>query len=581
MPSKKPISRNAPAQDPRLLDRWSRVLVGGFFLWTFLSLIFPQYDTDFWWHLKTGELIWKEGRLPYVDWYTFTDMERPWIDLHWGFQLLIALLYHLGGVNLVILVKAAIITAAVGVAWLAGGRDLPVWEKAALWILPVLCVWGRGYERPEMLSQLFLALWLWMARHVEERPRMIWLLPLLQLMWVNCHALFVLGLVIGACYLIDCLVRDVALGRWGLANPVSQPSARAIIWSGALVVVACLANPYFEEGARFPLTLFRKFTVDQEFYSKNIGEFHRPIDFLLTYGWRKALAHISLWSELGTWCVAAGSFVWLFWRKRRWSVLRVMLFTGFSYLAWKATRNTNIFALVSGFIACENLSDASVARELPAGLLYPLKETFSRTSLQLAVPDVPAHGRGPLYRIWSMFAVVIGLIIAVFTGTLNELGDKNKPFGLGEAPRWFVHEAAKFAGQPGFPHRAFVSNNGQAAVYIYHNAPERRVFMDGRLEVCTRETFEMYNRILTAMANVRPEWQGFFKLNDGELPVVILDSHTSRFQVNGMLQTPGWRLVFADSAGAVFLSDQQADKLSLPKVDPEPLMYPDGPPGGK
>lgn len=557
------------------------MLAGGFFLWTFLSLIYPLYDTDFWWHLKTGELIWKEGRLPYVDWYTFTDMERPWIDLHWGFQLLIALLYHLGGVNLVILVKAAVITAAVGVAWLAGGRDLPVWGKAALWILPTLCVWGRGYERPEMLSQLFLAAWLWMARHVEERPRLIWLLPLLQLVWVNCHALFVLGLVVGACYVLDCLLRDIAQGRWGLAPPASQPSARTIIWSGALVALACLANPYFEEGARFPLTLFRKFTVDQDFYSKNIGEFHRPIDFVLQYGWRKGLAHISLWSEMGTWCVAAASFVWLFWRKRRWSILRVMLFAGFSYLAWKATRNTNIFALVSGFIACENLSDAGAARELPAGLVYPLKEAFSRKSQQLAALAVPANGRGPLYRTWSMLAVVVGLIIAVLTGTLNEMGDKNKPFGLGEAPRWFVHKASRFAGQPGFPQRAFVSNNGQAAVYIYHNAPERRVFMDGRLEVCTRETFELYNRILAAMAAVRPEWQGIFQLNDGELPVVVLDSHTSRFQINGMLLTPGWRLVFADSAGAVFLSDEQADKLSLPKVDPGPLMYPDGPPGGK
>src|SRR5437667_6127637 len=157
MPPKKPLSRISPIQNPRLLVGWSRVLAGGFFLWTFLSLIYPLYDTDFWWHLKTGELIWKEGRLPYVDWYTFTDMDRPWIDLHWGFQLLIALLYHLGGLNLVILVKAAVITGAVAVAWLAGGRDLPVWGKAALWILPALCVWGRGYERPEMLSQLSLA----------------------------------------------------------------------------------------------------------------------------------------------------------------------------------------------------------------------------------------------------------------------------------------------------------------------------------------------------------------------------------------------------------------------------------------
>src|SRR4029077_18711831 len=98
------------------------------------------------------------------------------------------------------------------------------------------------------------------ARNVEYRPRLIWYLPLLQLLWVNCHALFVLGLVVGACYLADCVLRDFARGRCGLAPPTDSPSARAPVWAVPLVGVACLVNPYFEEGALFPLTLYRKFT---------------------------------------------------------------------------------------------------------------------------------------------------------------------------------------------------------------------------------------------------------------------------------------------------------------------------------
>src|SRR5262249_22030980 len=157
----------------------------------------------------------------------------------------------------------------------------PAWKKAAVWILPVICISGRGYERPEMLSQLFLAIWLWMARHVEERPNLIWCLPVLQLLWVNCHALFVLGLVVGVCYLLDCVARDIAQGRWGLAQPAPNPPARTTLWTCLLVVAACFVNPYFEEGAFFPIELFRKLSVDREFYSKFIGEFHRPVDFAL------------------------------------------------------------------------------------------------------------------------------------------------------------------------------------------------------------------------------------------------------------------------------------------------------------
>jgi hypothetical protein len=511
-------------------------------LWTFLSLCFPLVDTDFWWHLKTGEWIVQEGRVPQVDLYTFTEVNTPWIDLHWGFQLLITLLYRLGGENLVILTKAGVITAAVAVTWHAGGRGLPTWGKAGLWILPVVCISGRGYERPEMLSLLFLAVWLWLATNVERRPRWIWVLPVLQVVWVNCHALFVLGLAVGACYVADGVARDFARGRWGLAPPAAAPSARAIIWAGGLVVLACLVNPYFEEGALFPLVLYRKFSADQAAYA-TIGEFQQPVDFVRKYGWR-GVRNIYVIAELGVWFLAAASFVLLAWRRRRWSVLRLLLFAGFSHLAWKAVRNTNIFSLVSGFVACENLSEAFAL----SGVVVPV--------------------RAELRRIWLAVGVVAALIVAVVTGFWNELGDQNKPFGFGEAPEWFIHDAARFAGREGFPHRAFVSHNGQAPVYIYHNAPERFVYMDARLEVCSLATFNSYNEILMQMARGEPHWQNRFRAGGGELPVVILDNRFSILQIAGLLETPGWRLVYSDRVAAVFLSNAQAGSLELPAVEP-------------
>ena len=164
----------------------------------------------------------------------------------------------------------------------------------------------------------------------------------------------------------------------------------------------------------------------------------------------------------------------------------------------------------------------------------------------------------------------------MITGVWNEIGEKNKPFRLGEAKNWFIHDAAKFAGQPGFPETAIVANIGQAEVYVYHNGPQRRVFMDARLEVCTQRTFELFNGIMTDMSMGNPRWQNLFQ--GRELPVVILDSRTSRPAINGMLNTPTWRLVFADSAAAVFLPVVTAEKLKLSTADPRPLMYPDGPP---
>lgn len=543
---------------------WDRSLFVSVLLWTFLSMCFPLLDTDFWWHLKTGEWILSHGTVPYVDLYTYKDADKPWIDLHWGFQVFITLIYRLGGIPLVTLVKSAIFTTSVAIAWNAGGPKLASWKKAAIWILPIICITGRGNERPEMLSQLFLAMWLWFAKETDKRPKSIWWLPAMQLVWVNSHALFVLGLVVGFCYGADMVVRLLFGGRLGIPPRKSGPEARTVAIVGGLVAASCFVNPYFEEGAFFPLTLYRKFSVEKEFYSKNIGEFRPPIEYVK----QKGLSNIYVIAELGTWIITAASFVTLLIVKRTWSPFRLLLFAGFSHLAWQASRNTNIFSLISGFVACENFAEA---------VLVPIARKTNRS-------ETPNNSL--LYTKW-MAGLTSVLSILVVTGIWNDgiwidgnwnipIGEKNKPFGLGEASNWFIHDAAKFAAQEGFPKRAFVANIGQAEVYVYHNGPDHKVFMDARLEVCSQQTFMQLNDALLAMQTGSSRWLNEYR--EDEIPVVILDSRTVRQAINGMLITPFWRLVFADRSAAVFLQTELAEKLNLPPVDPAPLMYPDGPP---
>lgn len=546
-----PTRRNRPAPAPSeasaIPPRWNLLLCAAFMAWTLASLIYPLSDTDFWWHLKTGELILKEGKPPQVDWYTFTDFDKPWIDLHWGFQVLITLLYHLGGASLVVVTKAVVISAAVGVAWLASGRSIPAWLKVLLWIPGVIAISGRGYERPEMFSQLFLSTWLLVAFRVERQPRLIWILPAVQLLWVNFHSLFVLGLVVGGCYAADYVLRQVARGRWGLEPAPQAPLPRTLIRAGGLVALACFLSPYFEEGALFPLTVYRKFTVEQGFYSVHVGEFQQPIRFVMKHG----LANIYLIAELVTWLLTAASFVAAMMVSRRWSVIRLLLFAAFSHLAWEAARNTNIFSLVAGVVLCANVGDVLAVRGLR--LTFPAQRRLSL-----------AAG-----------ATLAGLLVLVVTSVWDRLGEGNKPFRLGEAENYFMHDAAKFAGQPGFPERAFVCNNGQAAVYIYHNCPERLVFMDGRLEVCTIDTFKQFNWIIGRMSDADPAWQAVFTLSNGSLPAVLLDSRTSLLPLVGMLHTPGWRMVYADAVAGVFLDDATADRLKLPAVDRSALRLPE------
>ena len=166
------------------------------------------------------------------------------------------------------------------------------------------------------------------------------------------------------------------------------------------------------------------------------------------------------------------------------------------------------------------------------------------------------------------------MIAAVVTGEWNHWAEKIRPFRLGEANHWYAHDAARFMRQPGFPNRVFAANFGVASIYTYYNGPEGKVFMDGRLEVCTQATFQRFDEVKKRMARMDPSWAEMLRDTEGGLPAIMLDTRYSREMIRGALATPGWRLVFADKTAAVFFDERAADKLKLPMANLEPLIVP-------
>ena len=83
-------------ESPTLIppDRATRLADGALVL-LFLASAFALgcqelYDSDIWWHLRTGQWIGEHREVPRVDPFTFASAGRPWIDLHWLFEVLLA-----------------------------------------------------------------------------------------------------------------------------------------------------------------------------------------------------------------------------------------------------------------------------------------------------------------------------------------------------------------------------------------------------------------------------------------------------------------------------------------------------------
>jgi hypothetical protein len=184
-------------------------------------------DTDAWWHLASGRYIAQTHRLPAPDPFAYTTAgardaypgeaaTRHFNLTHeWLAQLAMYGLEAAGGMGAVVFWKALLLTLLCGaVGWTAARRTGSLlWGIAAALAAAALAI-EFAHDRPSILSYVFTAVFI----AICERGRRLWLLPVLSLVWANCHGGFFLGWVIVGAYTAEALLRRVDMRRWLLTS---------------------------------------------------------------------------------------------------------------------------------------------------------------------------------------------------------------------------------------------------------------------------------------------------------------------------------------------------------------------------
>ncbi len=253
-------------------------LLVSFLILTFLLGAFPLKDVDYYWHLRTGDLIRQTGQVPHTDIFTFTaPPNTPWIDLHWLFQVAISWGREHGGIVALNLAKCGITCVAMLLLLTSRRRDWPLWAMLLAWLPALLVLSGRMYIRPETLSLLYLSMFLAIISRWDRFPWLAFLLPIVQVAWVNSHGLFVFGPIILVFGLIDAAL------RLGFRGPERKSWWRTILPASLATGAACLINPYFLKGALYPLELAG--TMSNPIFSRNIAELSPIPRFIANSGW--------------------------------------------------------------------------------------------------------------------------------------------------------------------------------------------------------------------------------------------------------------------------------------------------------
>jgi hypothetical protein len=359
-----PAVAPCPPVAPAGLSPWTYLLCAALLTQMFWLGNLSDTNPDTWWHLKTGQLIFQTHSIPTRDPFSYVLAGRPWTTFEWLFQVVIYLAYAgAGSAGLAALRVGLLAGAFLLILRLAGGG---FWA-AILTSLAALVIRNFFVTRPQIFDYLLLGIFLTTLDRCRGRPnRLAWLLPGLQILWVNLHG--------GAALLGVGLVGTKAAASAWLQKRDGQVEESPASWLAlaAACLAAMLANPH-------GLGIFTHAFATLFFPGKEMINEWRPVASLLS--WEGA-------------CLAVGA-VAVAWS---WDVEPFLALTAvvLGIMGWRQMRHTSLAMLAIAPLTArllQRLRPIALGRRSAIGVVA-LMAGFSALFIHLRVSYLENFGTG-------------------------------------------------------------------------------------------------------------------------------------------------------------------------------------------
>jgi hypothetical protein len=156
-------------------------------------------------HILLGKIIVTEKTVPNTNLFSYTYPDFPFINHHWGSEVIFYLVYRLGSINGLIMLKVGILLSVLFFLIYSSIKKIhfPVFILGSS-ILALNILQYRSDIRPEIFGYLFFVLFLIILYgQKEKKNHRIWFLPLILILWVNLHISFIFGICLYLMYMID------------------------------------------------------------------------------------------------------------------------------------------------------------------------------------------------------------------------------------------------------------------------------------------------------------------------------------------------------------------------------------------
>jgi hypothetical protein len=481
------------------------VYSSGFYFFSFLTA-----DPDLWGHLKFGKDLWALKCFQSADIYSYTAGGSKWVNHEWLSELLMYLAYAQFGSACLLFLKLFLgFTVIFILSRISFHR---IWDPlvyAVVFILAVFVMSPGFMVRPQLLTFLFVALFLYCFHlYLEKGKNLLWILPGVMAIWVNCHGGFLIGAgmfpVVWVCEYASCRARKK-----------NTKHLKIMMFWLAVTELAVFANPY---GLHLLTFLGETLSV-----SRDISEW-APVRITDLYYLRfKVLALIFV-------C----SFLIKNRDRRYWEAGIILIAMVYAFIH---RRHTPVFAILAAPYLTENIS------------LFLGKTRLS-------------------HRIKSPFnyGVLSVLLVLLMGYQLFETGIKYSDAKCNiivDAKKYPIY-AVQFMKENKIEGNILIPFEwGEYAVW--HLYPKCRVSVDGRFRTVYSE------KLLTDHFNFAAGDTSFKYMLKEYSPDIILGRQNLLYQ-KFISNLDGWAYVYSDTTSIVFLNEAIFGKSFIDKLCNEELL---------
>lgn len=510
----------------------SKILIGLFLLAILICSVNRLKESDSFYHLRTGQLIWQTEHIPTADVYSYTAPGAPWVPHEWLAQVIFYGAYSLGGFWGLILFIACLASLTYFLLLrlsLKLGGDLPV-------SILVLLIFGYltlelWIPRPQSIAFLLCATLLFSIISYRLSGNKKWLIvsSLAIWFWANVNASVVLGLLILFGFAMAAFL-STRFPRW--LGPV-WPEKSARFLGLASLVAFCLS--FVSPASYRSLTYI--FTIRSTTGMIKVMEWLPLTNFLAS----RREAPIFLCEII----IAALFAVWYFGYRQE-------------------SRDLSILGLILAVTAMPFVSIRHVA-------WWPLTTLpFFAVALSKATNDLRSKFSADRILALAIFfcLLFLGLRSAAFPDNYYN-------------PATIPSSAVDFLENNSIP-GPILNLYNEGGYLIWRLWPREKVFIDGRSEVYGSK--QIHDLITVSSAS--PGWDKI--INDKyHVNVVFLGFYAVQPLTDSIrplvnhLRAAGWQLVYWDDAALVYLRPSRENEALLKKyalkiVDPfvDPVNIP-------